>query len=150
MIFQPILSQDSSGDAVGLDEEMVDHVDRNAWPHRQRLGPLFRQFAADTIQINSGDPDIEFDEVSLADARRAVDISTQAYTLLVDSLDREPSHYEDGSVFDRAHMKETARYNTRVAKYMRQLPKEKYEELRGQFSARLRERLNSGRTEKKN
>lgn len=140
-LFQPVLAEDPDTKESALDDSMVEYVRLNAWPGRARLGPLFRQTASSTERIFANDSDIEFDSVSIPEARRLVDVATQAYTLLVDSLEREPSSYENGTRFDRSHLVNLARHNTRVTKQLRQMPNEKYKQLRGEFDARLKQRI---------
>lgn len=86
LLFQPVLQLNADGSLTGISQEDLDHCLANSWSGRNGVGPLFRQFVEKTVQIDPDDHPIEFDSVSLREARRMVDIATQAYGLQNESI----------------------------------------------------------------
>ncbi len=129
-LFQPVLQLDANGSLVGRTQDDVEYHLQHAWPGRNGLGPLIRQFAGKSIEIGSEDAPLEFDSVSLSEAKGTVDIATQAYSLQNESIRRDPDTFDDGSRFDAdPPMKVYAKENTAVLRALRQLPLEQYNEL---------------------
>jgi hypothetical protein len=89
-IFQPIIQPNADGSITTLTRDDIDYYLRHAWPGRNGLGSLYRQFPHETVEIQfphetveigSEYPPLEFDSITLAEARRGVDLASQAYGL---------------------------------------------------------------------
>jgi hypothetical protein len=136
-LFQPVLQLDADGGLAGRTQADVDYHLERAWPGRNGLGPLVRQFTHETVEICEDGPPIEFDSVSLAEANRAVDIATQAYSFQNESIRTDPTTFDDGSRFTSdPNMKILAKENTAVLRTLRNMPSERYAELATQVARR--------------
>jgi hypothetical protein len=134
-LFQPII-QDGSRQAIHPGDFQYHLL--NAWPDRVNAGPLFRQFNAETVQINADDAPIEFDSVTLKESNRTIDIATQAYSLQNESVERDTIIGEDRSVEPNSEfMKGAARYNRKVLQMMRSTTPEQYASIRAEMEAEI-------------
>lgn len=136
-LFQPVLQVDANGGLAGRTQADVDYHMQRPWPGRNGLGPLVRQFSHDSVEIDEDGPPIEFDSVSLAEANRAVDLATQAYSLQNESIRIEPTTFDDGSaVITDPSMKTLAKENTAMLRALREMTPERYAELFSQVGRR--------------
>jgi len=132
-LFQPVLQLDANGGLVGRTQADVTYHLKHAWPGRNGLGPLVRQFAHGSVEIDEDGPPLEFDSISRAEANRPLDIATQAYSLQNDSIRGGPTTFDDGSPFTGdPHMKDLTEENTAVLRTLRNMPPEQYAELASQ------------------
>ena len=143
---QPILQRQVDGSNSGVPSEMLTETLRSQWRDRPGIGPLFRQFKAETERVDPGDPPIEFDSVSIREANRAIDIATQAYSLQNESISSDTYTYEDGTPMNNreAFMSALARINTRTMRIFRTTPKATYEQLMRDAAARRLEKRRKG------
>jgi hypothetical protein len=125
---------------------MLAEALRNQWGDRPGMGPLFRQFNAETTRVNPGDALIEFDAVSIHESDRTIDIATQAYSLQNESISRDTYVYEDGTTMSNreAFMSTLARINTRTMRIFRTTPQATYERLMREAAERRREGKRKG------
>jgi hypothetical protein len=143
---QPVVQREIDGSYSGVPRAMLIETLRNQWRDRPGMGPLFRQFNAETKRVNPGDPLIEFDSVSIHEANRAIDIATQAYSLQNESISKDTYLYEDGTPMSNreAFMSMLARINTRTMRSFRTTPQATYEQLMREAAERRRERRRKG------
>jgi hypothetical protein len=114
LLFQPVLQKP--------DDSRAD-----TWPGRDRVGPLFRQFANRTEQIGPHDEPLEFDSVSLAEANRTVDIGTQAYCLQNKSVSDDQYVGEPPDVAAmKAARKSFVRWNRKIMVAIRRMTPDEY------------------------
>lgn len=124
-IFQPIIQPNFDGSITALTQADIDYHLRRAWIGRNGVGPLYRQFLHRTVEISSGDPPLDFDSITIAEAHRAIDLATQAYRLQNVSSRDDPKVYDDGTPYEGARaMKLYAKENTRVMQAIRRMPQE--------------------------
>jgi len=129
-LFQPVLQPNIDGSVTALTRDDINHHLQRAWPGRNGLGPLYRQFVHETVEISADDPPLEFDSITLAEAHRAIDLGTQAYNFQNESIRRDPTTYDDGtSYYGGAIMKRYAKENTLLMHAIRSLPQETYNDL---------------------
>ncbi len=130
-LHQPILQSQVDGSYSGVPEDMLTDCARHQWRDRIGIGPLFRQFKGVTRRIGPDGPRIEFDSVLDSEARRMIDIATQAYTLQNDSIMRDTYIYEDGTYMGdkEALMISLARANTKTANVFRKIAPERYNQI---------------------
>lgn len=141
-IFQPIIQSNVDGSITALTQSDIDYHLRHAWPGRNGLGPLYRQFLHGTMEVGPEDPPLEFDSITFAEAHRAIDLGSQAYSLQNESIRRDPQTYDDGANYEGERtMKLYAKENTLVMRAIRRMPQEIYNEL---ISARLRTNAETG------
>jgi hypothetical protein len=101
-LFQPIMQRDKDGTFAHIPQDQYQYVAQNGWDSRIGQGPLYRQFAGQTLRINADDPPIEFDSILADEARRAIDIATQAYWLQNIASQRDSYLYDDGTYVKQA------------------------------------------------
>jgi hypothetical protein len=137
-LFQPIVQRHIDGTFGGMPHDMVADCAVNQWHDRVGIGPLFRQLNGETRRIDPDSPAIEFDSVLAHEARRAIDIATQAYSLQNDSIENDTYIYDDGTqMSDRERLMLTlARINTKTMKTLRRMPPEKYAQIMREATAR--------------
>jgi hypothetical protein len=134
-LFQPILQPNFDGSMTAITRRDLDYHLKHAWPGRNNLGPLCRQFLHGTVEIEPDDPSLEFDSISLAEARRAIDLASQAYSVQNESIRREPTEYDDGTRSEgMGMMKIYAKENRLMMQAIRSMPQETYNAI---VSARL-------------
>lgn len=80
LLHQPSLASVDRGSPSMATEHLDYHLSR-AWPGRNGLGPLFRQFKDRTIELGSGEAPIEFDSIIGDECRMLKDLALQAYSL---------------------------------------------------------------------
>jgi len=126
-VFQPILQPNADGSMTALTSSDIDYHLKHAWPGRNNLGPLYRQFLDETVEIGSDDPPLEFDSITLVEARRAIDLASQAYSVQNESVRREPTQYDDGTTSEGlGAMKSYAKENALMIQAIRNMPQETY------------------------
>jgi hypothetical protein len=126
---QPVLQTNFDGSITALTDDDIDYHLQHAWPGRNGLGPLFRQFSQETVEVSSDSDLIEFDGVSDREANRTVDIATQAYSFQNESVRMDSRIFEDGEMLnDGGFMKACIRENTKYLHILRNLPQERYEQ----------------------
>lgn len=133
LICQPVLLQEhADGSLTGLSEGDLEHCLSNSWPGRNGVGQLFRQFRGSTIQIGPDDEEVIFDSVSDEEARRTVDIATQAYSLQNESVRGDKYESSDSVVieFQKRQNKENLRFNRKILKTLRSMTPNEYKKLR--------------------
>ena len=120
LVCQPIVQPNADGSLTGFSQK--------AWPGRNGVGPLFRQFKGNTIQIGPDDEDIAFDTVSNDEARRTVDIATQAYSFQNESVARDEYESADLATVEHCKMqnKDNLAFNRRALKILRSMTPEEY------------------------
>jgi len=129
-IFQPIIQANADGSVTALTRRDVDFHMQHAWPGRNGLGPLYRQFPGETVEIGSEDLPLNFDSISYKEANRTIDLATQAYSLQNESVRRDPSTDNDGTAYEgKLMMKLYAKENTRLMQAIRNMPEETYNQL---------------------
>jgi hypothetical protein len=129
-IFQPIIQPNFDGSITALTRHDIDFHLRHAWPGRNGLGPLYRQFLGETVEIGSGGLPLDFDSISLEEANRAVDLASQAYSLQNESVRRDPSTYDDGATYEgQLTTKVYTKENSRLMNAIRNMPQETYNQL---------------------
>lgn len=132
-VFQPFV-QDGTQGAMHPDDFQYHLL--NAWPDRLNAGPLFRQFNGETVKIAEDGAPLEFDSVSLEEARRMVDIATQAYSLQNESIERDTIVSEDGVTQPNSEfMRTAARFNRKTLLIFRSTTPEQYAAMRAQIEA---------------
>ncbi|MEJ1962934.1 MAG: hypothetical protein WDO56_15855 [Gammaproteobacteria bacterium] len=128
-LFQPVLQADHEGSLAAVDQSDVDYHMQRAWPGRNALGPLIRQFSNESVQLNPDGALLDFDSVSDTEANRTVDIATQAYSLQNRSIETDPRSYEDGgSVSNDGVIKAFVKENTKTLHVLRNLTPEQLKE----------------------
>jgi hypothetical protein len=136
-IFQPVIQLNVDRSVTALSQADIDYHLQRAWPGRNGLGPLYRQFLGETIEVGPEDRPLEFDSITLAEARRAIDLGTQAYQVQNESIRRDPTVYDDGTTYEGQRiMRLYAKENALLMRAIRRMPQETYNEL---ISARLSE-----------
>jgi hypothetical protein len=120
-LFQPIMHMTPDGSYSGLSASDSEYCFRNSWPNRMAVGALFRQFKCETVRIDADHPALEFDSVLGRECNRAIDIAAQAYTFQNESVRRDTSLGEDGTIqaANSAFMKRCTQLNTRVSSKLR-------------------------------
>lgn len=133
-VFQPIIQEGSQ--QIMHPDDFRYHL-CNAWPDRANTGPLFRQFNGETVQINEDGEPLAFDSVSLKEARRTVEIATQAYSLQNESVARDTYQTEDGCIVrpNSEFMRTAARFNRKTLQMLRSTTGEQYAAMRAQIDA---------------
>jgi hypothetical protein len=133
-VFQPIIHEGSQ--RVMHSGDFQYHL-LNSWPDRANIGPLFRQFDGETIQIDEDGEPLVFDSVSLKEARRTINIATQAYSLQNESVTRDPILDEDGCVVrpNSGFMRTAAQFNRKKLTMLRGTTPEQYAAMREQIDA---------------
>lgn len=94
-LFQPIIQPNFDGSITALSGEDMNYHLANAWPGRNNVGPLVRQFRGHAEMVDPEGPAIEFDEVSLAESNTALDIAMEAYRLQIVSSESDSDRYDD-------------------------------------------------------
>lgn len=137
-LFQPIAQTGIDGMFCGMPAEMVTYCSRNQWRDRAGQGPLFRQLNGRIQRIDPSGSSIGFDSVLPREARRAIDIATQVYSLQNYSIDRDSYIYDDETpLAGRArYMHTLARINTRTMNVFRRTPPEQYTRIMQEAAAR--------------
>lgn len=128
LVCQPIVQPNADGSLTGFSQKDFDYCLNKAWPGRNGVGPLFRQFKGNTIQIGPDDEDIAFDTVSNDEARRTVDIATQAYSFQNESVARDEYESADLATVEHCKMqnKDNLVFNRRALKILRSMTPEEY------------------------
>lgn len=126
-VFQPIIQTNIDGSVTSLKRADVDYHMEHAWPGRNGLGPLVRQFGKKTIRVHCDDDGLEFDSVSIREANRTQDIVTQAYSLQNESIRMDARTYDDGQEYEGyKDMEIFARENTIAMEAIRATTPEQY------------------------
>lgn len=126
-LFQPIIQPNVDGSVTSMTQDDVTYHLKRAWPGRNGLGPLYRQFLDQTVEVSSDDSLFEFDSITIAEAHRAIDLGSQAYSLQNESIRRDPTTYDDGTAYEGASMiKAYAKENTLTLHAIRNMPQETY------------------------
>jgi len=134
-VFQPIIQHNVDGSVTGLTQSDIDYHLRRAWPGRNGLGSLYRQLSHRTVEIGPDNAPLEFDSITHAEANRAIDLGSQAYSLQNESIRGDPRTYGDGTSYEgQSMMGLYAKENTLVMNAIRSMPQDTYNEL---ISARL-------------
>jgi hypothetical protein len=133
-LFQPII-QEGTQEAIRPDDLRYHLL--NAWPNRMNTGPLFRQYNGERVQIDEDHEPLKFDSVSLEEARRTVDIATQAYSLQNHSTEVDSVLDESGAIVqpNSEFMRTAARFNRKVLQTLRSTTPEQYTAMRAQIDA---------------
>jgi hypothetical protein len=140
-IFQPIIQHNADYSVTSLNQADVEYHMRHAWPGRNGLGPLVRQFSKKSIRVNPNDPGLEFDAVTLSEANRTQDIATQAYSFQNESIRLDPRSYDDGTRYEGAEVAELfARENVAVMQAIRSMSPEQNKKEREKLEARRKEK----------
>jgi hypothetical protein len=137
-LFQPVVQRQLDGSLSPMPEDLLEYCATNQWRDRVGVGPLYRQLAGETRRIDPDDEPIEFDSVSEHEARRAIDIATQAYSVQNESAERDAYIYDDGTrmAAREAFMFDLARINTMTSNVLRKTSPEKYKEIMREAATR--------------
>jgi hypothetical protein len=140
-IFQPIIQHNFDGSVTSLTQADVDYHMKHAWPGRNGLGPLIRQFSRKSIRVAAEAPPLEFDSVSLKEANRTQDIATQAYSFQNESIRLDPRVYDDGTKYVGGEIMDIyAQENTELMQAIRSLSPEQNEQQRRELEARRKKK----------
>jgi hypothetical protein len=140
-ICQPIIQHNADGSVSSLTQADLRYHMKHAWPGRNGLGPLIRQFSRKSIRIGAEDAPLEFDSVILKEANRAQDIATQAYSLQNESIRLDPRSYDDGKKYEGAEVAEQyVQENIDVMRAIRSMTPEQNQKEREKLEARRKGR----------
>jgi hypothetical protein len=115
-VFQPIVQTTEDGTYALIDDEDIDWCTKQFWPDHPNAGPLYRQFAGQSVRIDpTGDP-IVFDGVSEREANTSRNIANQAYTLQIESIRRDQYVSADSEKLNaiKGMLKSYTRYNRTI------------------------------------
>lgn len=131
MLFQPILQANADGSVASATQGDIDYHLQRAWPGRNGLGPLYRQFLHKSVEVNSTHDPLRFDSITLAEAHRAIDLASQAYCFQNESVRSDPTSYDDGRTHEDLDevIKVFTKENTQVMHALRNMPQESYNAL---------------------
>jgi hypothetical protein len=136
-LFQPVIQRNVDGSVTSLAQEDIDYHMKHAWPGRNGLGPLIRQFSGRSMRVRATDAPLEFDSVTLSEANRAQDIATQAYSFQNESIRLDPRQYDNEAAYEGTDLLNAyARENTEVMEAIRRTSPEQYKEQREEMEAR--------------
>jgi hypothetical protein len=140
-LFQPIIQTNEDGSVTSMTQADVRYHMKHAWPGRNGVGQLIRQFYGRSVRVDAEDEPLEFDSVTLRESNRAQDIATQAYSLQNESIRLNPREFEDGGVFEgAAGMDAFARENTATMEAIRATSSVEYKKQREALEERHKKR----------